>query len=132
MDFSGIGVFRLAGARLDYLSQRQRLIAENVVNANTPDYRAKDLKPFESMLGDPKPVVPARTAAMHLTGSRGADMARETRRPEVWEQTPDGNSVSLDQEMSKGSETRDAFALTANLFHRNVQMLRMAWRASAG
>ncbi len=132
MDISSIGLFRLAGSRLDYLAQRQRLIAENVVNANTPDYRGKDLKPFAALLGDHAPVVPSRTAGMHLGGSLGAGVVRENRRPEVWEVTPDGNSVSLDQEMIKGSETRDAFALTASLLHRNVQMLRMAWRSGNG
>jgi len=128
MDFSNIALFRLSGARLDYLAQRHRVIAENVVHANTPDYQAKDLKPFESLLGGIKPVAAARTSAMHLTGGRPAGTVAEARRPDQWEVTPDGNSVSLEQEMTKGSETRDAFALTAGLFQRNVQMLRAAWR----
>ncbi|PWC42587.1 flagellar biosynthesis protein FlgG [Azospirillum sp. TSO22-1] len=129
MDFNNIGVFRLAGARLEHLAQRQRLIAENVVNANTPDYRAKDVKPFEALLGGMKPVAAARTSSAHLASTRPADIVRETRRPELWEVTPDGNAVALEQEMTKGSETRDAFALTAGLFQRNVQMLRAAWKA---
>ncbi|AWK88235.1 flagellar basal body rod protein FlgB [Azospirillum thermophilum] len=128
MDFSNISVFRLAGARLDYLAERQRLIAENVVNANTPDYQAKDLKPFESLMNGQRPVTPSRTSSMHLAGLRPAGSAQEARRPDQWEVTPDGNSVSLEQEMNKGSETRDAFSLTAGVFQRNVQMLRAAWR----
>ena len=128
MDFSNISVFRLAGAKLDYLAERQRLIAANVVNANTPDYQAKDLKPFEALMNGPQTVTPVRTSSTHLVGFNTSGTMQEARRPERWETTPDGNSVSLEQEMNKGSETRDAFALTTGLFQRNLQMLRAAWR----
>ena len=128
MDFSKIGLFQLAGTRLDYLAQRQKLIAENVVNANTPGYAARDLKPFEAVLNDVKPVETARTAAFHLTGGKPTTAFREAGKAGLWETTPSGNAVSLEHEMSKGSDNRDAFALTTGLFQRNVQMLRMAWR----
>ncbi|MCG5240531.1 flagellar biosynthesis protein FlgG [Azospirillum doebereinerae] len=128
MDLSKIGFFQLAGTRLDYLAQRQKLIAENVVNANTPDYAARDLKPFDAVLNDVRPVEAARTSAFHLTGGKPATAFREAGREGLWETTPSGNAVSLEQEMSKGSDNRDAFALTTSLFQRNVQMLRMAWR----
>lgn len=128
MNFSEIGLFRLAGTRLDYLAQRQKLIAENVVNANTPDYTARDLKPFETVMNGIRPVQPARTGAMHLAGLKPAGDFREAGKENLWELTPSGNAVSLEQEMMKGSETRDAFALTTGLLQRNVQMLRMAWR----
>lgn len=137
MDFSNISVFRLAGARLDYLAERQKLIAGNVVNANTPDYRTKDLKPFDELMrgqaAGPQGVAPARTSALHLAGfTTGGASVQEARKPDQWETTPDGNSVSLEQEMNKGSETRDAFALTAGVFQRNLQMLRAAWRVGNG
>ena len=128
MDLSKIGLFQLAGTRLDYLAQRQKLIAETVVNANTPDYQARDLKSFDSVMEGIRPVETARTSGLHLVGSRAATPYREEGKAGLWESTPSGNAVSLDQEMIKGSETRDAFALTTSLFQRNVQMLRMAWR----
>ena len=70
-----------------------------------------------------------RTSPLHLAGFNPSGAVQEARRPEQWEATPDGNAVSLEQEMTKGSETRDAFALTAGLFQRNLQILRAAWRA---
>ncbi len=128
MDLSKIGFFQLAGTRMDYLAQRQKLVAENVVNANTPDYQARDLKSFDSVLDGFRPVETARTAGLHLVGTRSTGPYREAGKAALWESTPSGNAVSLEQEMIKGSETRDAFALTTSLFQRNVQMLRMAWR----
>ena len=130
MDFTDIRLFQVAGARLDYLAQRHKVIAQNVVNAHTPQYKAQDLKPFESLLNGATNVAPARTSAMHLAGLRPANLVQETGRTDVWEVTPNGNSVSLEQEMTKGAETRDAFGLTTSLFQRNLQLLRAAWRAS--
>lgn len=130
MDLNAIGLFRLAGQRLEYLSERQRLVAENVVHANTPGYRAKDLKPFEAMLTTPAPVAPRLTSAVHLAGTLAPQPFRVERQPAGWETTPDGNAVALDEEMMKGGETRDAFALTAGLFQKNIQILRAAWRTN--
>ncbi|PWC37797.1 flagellar biosynthesis protein FlgG [Azospirillum sp. TSO35-2] len=128
MDLAKIGFFELAGARMDYLAQRQKLIAENVVNANTPDYLSRDLKAFDKAMDGIRPVETAQTSALHLASTRPATPFREAGQAGLWESTPSGNAVSLEQEMIKGSETRDAFALTTSLFQRNVQMLRMAWR----
>ena len=44
---SGNGsLFDLADRRLAYLQHRQQVLAQNVANANTPGYRARDLEPF--------------------------------------------------------------------------------------
>lgn len=128
MDLSKIGFFELAGKRMDYLSQRQKLIAENVVNANTPEYQAHDLKPFDKVMDGLRPVSVERTSPMHLASTRPAAPYPETGKDGLWESTPSGNAVSLEQEMMKGGETRDAFSLTTSLMERNLQMLRMAWR----
>jgi flagellar basal-body rod protein FlgB len=127
MDIAAIGLFQAAGSRLDYLAERHRLVAQNVVNANTPGYRSRDLAPFEAVMGGLKPVVTARTDAMHLAGSRSAGQVAEQRRAETWEVNPDGNGVSLEQEMIKASETRETYNLVTGIFQKNVAMLRAAW-----
>jgi flagellar basal-body rod protein FlgB len=130
MDFSNISLFKLTGARFDYLAERQRLIAQNVVNANTPAYKVKDLKSFDTLFDGMKPVRLERTASAHLNGSGQTSSVGLDRRPIAWEISPDGNAVSLEQEMMKGSDTRDSFALASGVFQRNAQLLRAAWRAN--
>ena len=44
MELGDIPLFAMLKSRLGYLSDRQRVIAENVANANTPGYQARDLK----------------------------------------------------------------------------------------
>ena len=46
MELGDIPLFAMLKSRLGYLSDRQRVIAENVANANTPGYAPHDLKPF--------------------------------------------------------------------------------------
>ena len=43
MTTQDIGLFKALGAKMDYLGQRQRVIAQNVANADTPNYRPNDL-----------------------------------------------------------------------------------------
>lgn len=127
MDIGAIGLFQAAGLRLDYLAERHRLVAQNVVNANTPGYRARDLAPFEAVMGGLRPVLPARTDGLHLAGTNGAGRVAEQRRAETWEVNPDGNGVSLEQEMIRANETRETYNLVTGIFQKNVAMLRAAW-----
>ena len=46
MEPGDIPLLAMLKGRLGYLSDRQRVIAENVANANTPGYQARDLKAF--------------------------------------------------------------------------------------
>ena len=46
MDISGIPLFAMLRQRLGYLGERQRVIAQNVANADTPGYAPRDLKAF--------------------------------------------------------------------------------------
>lgn len=130
MDFSNISLFKLAGARFDYLSERQRLVAQNVANANTPGYQTKDLKSFDTLFDSLKPVTLQRTSAAHMDVSGTTSPVPLDRKPVSWETTPDGNAVALEQEMMKGSDVRDSYTLASSVFQRNVQLLRAAWRTN--
>jgi Flagella basal body rod protein len=43
-----IHLFDLASQQARWLSARQIAVAENIGNANTPGYKAKDVPPFEA------------------------------------------------------------------------------------
>ncbi|RYF10860.1 MAG: hypothetical protein EOO77_20625, partial [Oxalobacteraceae bacterium] len=46
MDPTDIGLFRLAEKRLNWVEQRQQVLAQNIANANTPNFKARDVSPF--------------------------------------------------------------------------------------
>ncbi|MFV3076830.1 flagellar basal body protein [Niveispirillum fermenti] len=128
MDLSTIGLFNLASRRMDYLSARHKVLAENIANADTPGARARDLKPFtfaEALKG--AGAGPVRTDAAHLEPLRPAAAFRDDRRAAVYETAPDGNSVILEEQMTKTAEVRQQYDLAANLFQKGVGMMRFAY-----
>lgn len=124
MDVTSIGPMALAERRLGWLEQRQRVLAQNIANADTPGYRPQDLAPFAQALGTAAPDL-TRTAPAHLD-PRGAGGARARGDRAAAEVAPDGNAVSLDREALKIAETDQAHALALALHRRWAAMYRAA------
>jgi flagellar basal-body rod protein FlgB len=121
MSSSGMDLFDLADQRLAWIDRRQGVLAQNIANANTPGYVAKDLQPFAQTLAQAMPGL-ALTDARHLTGSGSAGRTDPMLRPA--ERAPDGNGVSMQQELTKVANTEDAQALVTNLYHKYLGLYR--------
>ena len=131
-------IFSLAERRMVWLDRRQATLAQNVANANTPGYRARDSAPFAAALdqagvsqaGAPQAGAPQvgrlpllQPSAGHLAG-RGA-MAGTVVVPGR-ERTATGNTVSLEDELSKVADTASKQDLTASLFRKYNTLFRTA------
>ncbi len=125
MELPGDPLLALTERRLGWLQSRQRVLAQNIANADTPGYQPQDLKDF-SRLVSPRGagVALAQTQPAHLGGRGGEAGARPDR--SVTDRTPDGNAVSLDQQAVKMAETDTAHALAINLYRRYAAMYRTA------
>ena len=136
--FSGIISLSLTGSplismlktRMHWHQTRQKLLAENVSNADTPGFQPKDLKvpafaPDGVVTGGA--LTALRTDPMHLAGAsaRAGEDPRNARRFEV---TPSGNAVSLEDEMLKVAQNQSDYQLAASLYQKSLQMLRTAVR----
>ena len=76
MDLSSNSLIGLINKRMDYLTQRQRVLAQNVSNANTPNYRAQDMKESDfakAVKSQTKAAAPAITHPGHLSPLRQPD-----------------------------------------------------------
>lgn len=130
MNLSKITIFQLAKERLAWLSQRQEVLAQNIANADTPKYRARDIEPFKFervLRNSVTPVSVSRTQAGHLEGHRssvGAHAEEKTRKP--YETAPSGNSVILEEQMAKINETSISHKLTTQLYKKHLGMIRTA------
>jgi flagellar basal-body rod protein FlgB len=127
--FEDLLLFGMAQRSLDWLSRREEVLSQNVANANTPKYQAKDLAPltFKNLMASPDPAMRAvMTHPMHL--SPEVEQARfETvveKQPE--ESKPDGNTVLLEEQMQKIGEVKGKYDLAVNLYMKNINMLKMA------
>jgi len=130
MDSNTPSLFNAVEARLKWASKRQALIAENIANADTPGFKAKDLKPidFKSVLKntsssgastmattDSHHIMPARSSGgfkMDVSKSTGTSLS--------------GNSVDLEQESIKMALTRDQHTLASTVYRKYTDMLKLA------
>ena len=134
MDFGRFGLFPLFAQRLDYLDQRQVVLAENIANADTPNYQARDLRPFAEHLAARAPgrLTLAATDAAHLSGTRGPAAAGVGPSPGGYEATPSGNTVDLEHQMIEMSRTSADHQLALNLYRKHVAMIRSALGRAGG
>jgi flagellar basal-body rod protein FlgB len=116
------GLFALAENRLAWLDARQRVLAQNVANADTPGYRARDVTPFGDMLAVPG-IGMAQTSPLHLA-SQSQPLAGAPAR--AAERAPDGNAVVLEDQMTRIADDETAQALTGNIWHSYMGMFMTA------
>jgi flagellar basal-body rod protein FlgB len=118
--------------RLSWLDERQRVVAQNVANADTPGYVARDLRApadFATALRDGGGLRMAQTSSGHMPvgGPNGTPVARFTSEsaPDS-ETTLDGNAVVVEEEMLKMAESRMAYDAAIGLYTKSMAMLRLA------
>jgi flagellar basal-body rod protein FlgB len=130
MDLSKLTLFKLMGAKMSYLGERQKVIAQNIANADTPQYRPSDLKKmdFQSVLRGDQRIKMAATHQVHLAGSRpsSAFQVEKAAFGKTYETAPNGNSVVLEEQMMKTAEVQSNYQLAANLYSKNLTMMRTA------
>ncbi len=136
MNLAEIPLFSMLRGRMGHLGERQRLIAQNVANSETPGYQPQDLKPytFQAQVRGVQMAqasAPTRTQATHLSGTVNRTAAAstfKTIRTKDSETTMDGNSVVLQEEMMKMSEARMAYDAAVGFYQKSLNMLRTAAR----
>lgn len=95
------------------LSTRQRLVASNIANADTPGYKTQDID-FESELKNALGGVPATREVDGLVTKN------------------DGNNVDLDRESRLLAENALRFNIASNLLHSKLRIMKMAIEGGGG
>ncbi|WP_417482152.1 flagellar basal body rod protein FlgB [Maricaulis sp.] len=119
---------------MSFHAQRQRVIAENVANANTPGYVAQDLdqNEFQRVLQDQ---LQARSAASS-SARNGPSVPALSSPTRQWqsqdapdsETTVNGNSVVLEEQMIRANENRLEYESALSLYQKSLSMIRTAIR----
>ena len=119
MNLDKIPIFAALTEKMKWLTARQSVLAQNIANSDTPNYRARDLKPleFREMIEGPKEedgVQINRTNMRHIFVDEIASYETVINRDSS-QTTPTGNAVLLEQEMMKVAETQIQYELTTSL-----------------
>jgi flagellar basal-body rod protein FlgB len=133
-----LSTFAALKQRMRFLQSRQKVLAENVANADTPGYKPNDI----AQIGvDPatrgadaiRRMAVAHynqaaglmtTSAMHINPA--ANSAGTVDRGVRYETRPSANAVSLEDEMLKVSQNQIDFQTAANLYQRGLATLKTA------
>ncbi|RZJ85041.1 MAG: flagellar basal body rod protein FlgB [Brevundimonas sp.] len=117
--------------RLGWLDERQRVIAQNVANADTPGYVARDINQptdFAAAMRSGGGLQMTRTSAAHIAPSTPQAHFNPVDMPDS-ETTLDGNSVVVEEQMLKMAESRMAYDAAIGFYQKSLSMIRMAARA---
>lgn len=118
--------FELASRRMEWLGARQKVVAENVANADTPGFRAKEVTPFAALLDDTRATRIATTDERHISRGVGAGGVRVEEDEKSWGETLDGNSVVLEQQTIKAGEISEGYKLAAQLYRKGYELLTLS------
>jgi flagellar basal-body rod protein FlgB len=134
MTLDTIPLFAVLKDKMSWHETRQTLLAENVANADTPDYRGRDLAPFTvapAKRGELLPPVGvARTNVAHIRGAILADARANFGNEDGpdWEITPEGNGVTLEEQMMKVGANAYDYQVATTLYTRSLGLLKTALR----
>jgi flagellar basal-body rod protein FlgB len=130
MAVTDLPLFSMLKTRMRWLEERQKLLAENVANANTPNYRARDLKQLDFRSELEASLAPSHislrvTEPGHIAGASGT-RGFEQARSGGFETTPSENSVVLEDEMMKVAQTQLDHQTAISLYQRSIGMIKTA------
>jgi flagellar basal-body rod protein FlgB len=119
--FEKLELTRMAQSMAAFSGARMAVIAENVANADTPGYKAKDMPAFSEVFsqagGDMRVTRPG-----HLTTASQSRLPM----PDVVKgrEAPNGNSVSLEAEMVKSVEARQGHEMALAIYRATSDVVR--------
>ena len=140
MDITNLPMFGMLKERLNWINQRQQVVAQNIANADTPKYRARDLEKFDFQrtLREHAPKNAAGgglalrvTNPMHIAGAgQSTAEAAASAMKKPYETAPDGNSVVLEEQMVKMNETQINHNMMTELYRKQLRMFKTIMRGA--
>jgi flagellar basal-body rod protein FlgB len=126
MAMSDLPIFSLLRTKMHWHQDRQRLLAENVANADMPRFKPSDLAPPNFDSGAPAPALAMlQTNPAHLAGFEPSSQF-EAQRQHDFEVVPSGNGVNLEDEMLKVASNQMDYQAATMLYTRGLGLIKTA------
>jgi flagellar basal-body rod protein FlgB len=120
--FEKIEMMRMARALGAHASQRHLVVTRNIANADTPGFKAADTASFADSYRSAD-LAPMRTTdPRHLATPDWSPLTRQT--ADETGVSPNGNSVSLEEEMLKAAEVKRGHDLSLGIYSSALDLMR--------
>jgi len=131
MALENFSIFAALRSKLQWHQTRQTLLAQNIANADTPHFRAKDLEPvnFSDTLrsAGSDDVTTTLTNKAHIEGvASDISGSFKAQRTSGFEVTPEGNEVVLEEQMMKVTSNQMDYQMASTLYSRSLSLLKIA------
>lgn len=129
MDLSKIGIFRLMREKMNWHGQRQEVLSQNVANADTPGYAPRELVQFDfrKEMRNAARMELAATSPQHMSGTIPPGGTFKEEKPRnVYETSPDGNKVVLEEQMMKLGQNAVDYQTITGIYRKQLAMLKTA------
>ncbi|MCU0907247.1 MAG: FlgB family protein [Rhodobacteraceae bacterium] len=120
--FETLDVFRMAGAMARHAGSRQAVVAGNIANADTPGYRARDVRPFAESYAAPTSPDLRMTRAGHMSLAGPANAPRVIDSPGP--SSPNGNTVALETEMFRSVDAKRQHDRALSIYRASLDLIR--------
>lgn len=117
-------LLRLASSLAAHSSARQTVVTENIAHSDTPGYRARDLPAFSETLETPTGFASQATRPGHIDFGAGSLGFEAEEVAAFGAETPNGNSVSLEDQMIRAAEIRQSHDLALGVYRKSMDILR--------
>ena len=134
MAINDLPILSALRTKMQWHQERQRVLAENISNANTPNYKPRDLiePKFDSkgstasVGGTVGSLAMMRTSTSHVAVSGGAQTFIGDGGKSGFLTRPAGNAVNLEDQMMKVSANQMDYAAATSLYTRSLGLLKTA------
>lgn len=126
MKLSEMSFFQIASQRMQWLGRRQAVVSENIANADTPNFKAKDVSPFAEMIDGARGSGLQVTNSKHLGGLNTAQGVRVQTDPTVRDSSLTGNTVMLEEQTIKSADISENYRMAAELYRKGHDLLTLA------
>jgi flagellar basal-body rod protein FlgB len=121
------------GQSLKHLGTRQRVISQNIANADTPGFKSRDVAPqsFAGMVDASGNAVQVTAPTVQISDrmlSMGAKplVSGTIADKDISETKPDGNNVTLEDQLLKMGQIQSDFATLTNLYRKQMGLMKSA------
>lgn len=122
--YDKLEIMRMAQSMAVHASARQGAVAQNIANADTPGYRARDVAPFEETYESKRTFDMKGTRDSHIGGVTSTNGFAATYIDSDDAASPNGNTVSLELEMVKSVETQAQHDKALAIYKSSLDVIR--------